>query len=406
MADQAQGSVTTSIDDLVKYIDEHGETDSFTLAKDLGVSEPVIETWANVLEKANIVKISYKVGKMYIAKAIASKEEEESIRKTSELKRSTLESEAVAQTQMLNEIGTRIDAFRKYMLDVENIYKEKAGNIKEVMDRINAYENELSGVRAKIAENQAYIDSVKNGLEASLSALGEKANVLSTMANNPVYIDAEKLLQDLVTKANYEKKASEELAKEIDARLESFRKLMLETSEAARKEAKQLDTLISQLEDQIASYKQAMANYSKDADKLKHQIAADSQRLVDEFSKAAQRASALQKAAQQDADKLESMLNEIKQRFPEIAQLSDSLASINRDLEKASKEKEELAKELQELSQQLQALKALSEAEIGKKAEGVHNAEERAGKASQRLKKLGKSVDEIDEKIKKLGKGK
>lgn len=62
-------NVTTSIDDLVKYINEHGETDSFSLSQALGVSEAIIEVWAGALEKAKLMRVLYKRGKMYLAPA-------------------------------------------------------------------------------------------------------------------------------------------------------------------------------------------------------------------------------------------------------------------------------------------------------------------------------------------------
>ncbi len=60
-------SITTSIDDLVKYLNEHGETESSALAGTLGVSEAVIEAWAGALEKAKMTKVIYKRGRMYLA---------------------------------------------------------------------------------------------------------------------------------------------------------------------------------------------------------------------------------------------------------------------------------------------------------------------------------------------------
>ena len=54
MADQ---DITTSIDDLVKYLTAHGETESSELAKALGVSENIIGKWTDVLEKAKVVKM-------------------------------------------------------------------------------------------------------------------------------------------------------------------------------------------------------------------------------------------------------------------------------------------------------------------------------------------------------------
>ncbi len=66
-------NITTSIDALMKYLSEHGETESGELAKALNVNESIIETWADVLEKAKITKITYKVGKMYVSLATSGK---------------------------------------------------------------------------------------------------------------------------------------------------------------------------------------------------------------------------------------------------------------------------------------------------------------------------------------------
>jgi hypothetical protein len=64
MADQ---NINTSIDDLVRYLKEHGETESSELARMLNAQESMIEMWAGVLEKAKVTKITYKGGKMYVS---------------------------------------------------------------------------------------------------------------------------------------------------------------------------------------------------------------------------------------------------------------------------------------------------------------------------------------------------
>src|SRR5271157_3411176 len=101
--------ITTCIDDLVKYLNEHGESDANALANALNVSESIISTWADVLEKARIVKINYKLGKMFISPMAMTKEGVEVARKTVEVKKGVAETELVAQINMINQINTRLD---------------------------------------------------------------------------------------------------------------------------------------------------------------------------------------------------------------------------------------------------------------------------------------------------------
>ena len=68
-------SITTCIDDLIKYLNEHGETDSKSLASALNVSEEMVNAWVYVLEEAHAVKIDYKLDKMFISSVSVMKDD-------------------------------------------------------------------------------------------------------------------------------------------------------------------------------------------------------------------------------------------------------------------------------------------------------------------------------------------
>jgi DNA-binding transcriptional ArsR family regulator len=65
--------VKTSIDKLIDYLNEHGETDSDSLVSALKIDESTLSMWANVLEEAHVVKVEYKFAKMYMSLTIPSK---------------------------------------------------------------------------------------------------------------------------------------------------------------------------------------------------------------------------------------------------------------------------------------------------------------------------------------------
>ena len=60
------GEVKTSIDALLDLIKSRGLVDVSVAASELGIAGAVAEQWAKVLEENNLVKISYRVGKMYV----------------------------------------------------------------------------------------------------------------------------------------------------------------------------------------------------------------------------------------------------------------------------------------------------------------------------------------------------
>ncbi|MGA3020708.1 MAG: hypothetical protein ABSD68_02045 [Candidatus Micrarchaeales archaeon] len=84
-------TITTCIDDLIKYLNEHGETDSKSLASALNVSEEMINAWADALEEAHAIKIDYKLDKMFISSTTEMKEEDRVADKMTEEEKKLIE---------------------------------------------------------------------------------------------------------------------------------------------------------------------------------------------------------------------------------------------------------------------------------------------------------------------------
>ena len=69
----ADKSIETSVDRLVAYLKKNGETEVSFLSANLGIGEDTMTDLVKILEKANIVKITYKLGKMYVTPADSMK---------------------------------------------------------------------------------------------------------------------------------------------------------------------------------------------------------------------------------------------------------------------------------------------------------------------------------------------
>ena len=94
--------ITTPRDHLVKYLEEHGETESYVLANRLNVAEAIIRYWSNALEQAEMVKVVHKSGRMFLSSTKSGAES----------------GEPKAQPNRMNKART---GFGKFMNNVDNI---------------------------------------------------------------------------------------------------------------------------------------------------------------------------------------------------------------------------------------------------------------------------------------------
>ncbi|MEM3781447.1 MAG: hypothetical protein QXT43_00590 [Candidatus Micrarchaeaceae archaeon] len=405
MADQNQAGqpVTTSIDDLVKYLGEHGETDSIKLSRDLNVTEPIIETWANVLEKSNIVHISYKVGRMYVSKAAATPEEETAIKNRVAQKQGILEDELAVQARLISDITEQIDQFKKYMGEVDRVYRERAGEIKKVMDTINAYNDELNKLQGNIGAGVEYISKLRSELDSGLSQLGEKSAALDSIAKGSGAAEAQRLVDDMNAKMSLARQELSDMRGMLEKQLDSQRKRFLELEEEIRRESRALESLIGQMKKEILDYNASLSNYSKEAESIRSKVNSGSKRLVDEAAKTEQQAMSIYGAAQKQANALASLLLDIKNKFPEVSKLSDTLSDINKSIASAEAEKNQLASEIQQLSLQLKSLSASKTESLASKDSKLGDIEPKVKEIANRSNKLKKESDKIRDKAKRLG---
>ncbi len=230
MADQPQNNeipnqaLTTSIDDLVNYLNAHGETESTVLSHDLKVPEAIIETWASILEKANIVKISYRSGKMFISKFAATPQEAATINKELEEKRATLLNDVEVQTEQLNEMANEIEGFKKLLSSLEATYKSKAGDIKQVTDKVEAYASELEKINLRISKGIESINKLRSNLEVGIIELNSKVKVLDDLTSGSGIADAQKLIEDINSKLSYGMQETESMRKAFEKQIAEERR--------------------------------------------------------------------------------------------------------------------------------------------------------------------------------------
>jgi chromosome segregation ATPase len=394
--------ITTSIDDLVKYLNEHGESDANTLANALNVGENIISTWADVLEKARLVKINYKLGKMFVSPMAMTKEGAEVAKKTIEVKKGVAETELVAQINMINQINTRLDEFKRYVTGAEGAFRSKAGEIKEVIDQIDKLGLQVDGSYKKLRDKKNYIDALSQRLDKETQKLEQKAKAVEIMGGRDA--ESRSVILDVKAKLDDAEDRIKTLNKNFDVTLEENRKGFAELFEGIRIENRALRDMIAQQEKQIQDYASFLTSYKKESDAIKRQAAKDRIKMLDDIAKASDETRKVYGTAENDVNEVRRKLFEMKSQFGGYADLSDKLNGIKNSINSISKQKDELQKQLEEIREQLRTIELLDESKIAQKEIDMEKAEKKMADTNKKAETLKKDEDKIRSDIDEIAK--
>ncbi len=402
MADE---QITTSIDELLKYVTEHGDTESTVLIAALGISQKTLEEWADILEKANILKITYRVGKMFLSPVSQSKEAIDMAKRSAEMKELTIKEEIGTHINALDAMEKKIETFTRFVSGSERIFKNKAGDIKTSLDRIDKLSDEANKNYKGLEEKKAFIDTIATKLEKELEELNKKSEEIGKLSATSETTAA--INNDIRVKISAADAIINNLIAKYDETIKSQRKELTDIRDSVKEDIKNMTDSSKGMESQIDKYNKLLQEYKKDAANAKLNAEKESKKLLDDAAKMKGDVDRMISSADSEVKKLNSTLEAIKKEFGGLADINDKLNDIKKRLEESSKEKESIKKELLVLSKQLQALKSSSSKNRIKQEDKEAKLDNMAAKSEEisiKLKKHGKSMSNIEEDINNLSK--
>ncbi|MCL5239004.1 MAG: hypothetical protein M1286_00825 [Candidatus Marsarchaeota archaeon] len=399
MADQP---LTTSIDDLVKYVNEHGETDSTTLASALKVGENIIETWADVLEKAQIVKINYKLGKMFVSPKTITKEGAEVAKKTVEMKRGVAETELATQVSMINQINTKLDEFKRYVSSAEGAFKTKAGQIKENLDQIDKLSSQVDSAYRKLKEKKDTIDRLSATLDKEAAALEEKAGKAQSVTGADS--DPQRVINDISAKLEDSESRLKALRSNVNSTMEQSRNEFSQLLNGIKDENKALREMLSQREKELHDYESFLKSYGQQSDSVKRQAAKERTKMIDDIANATEDTRRVYSVAEKQITDVKKSLSDMKSQFGGFADLSDKLNGIKSSIDSISRQKDELLKEIEQLQEQTRALSVVEDSKVAEKSVKMRQVDEKMTSTKKKVSQLDMQTDEIKKGIDDMAK--
>lgn len=398
----AEPLTTTSIDALVEYLKDHGETDSATLAHALGVSDTLIGEWANVLEKSNIVKISYRAAKMYIAPLAISKEGVSTLEHNIEIKKENIINEVNTQLTAINQLNERLDSLNKFVAGGEAIFKRKLGPLKQQLDELHNVSKEAEKRYEDIKKSKNDVDKIAETLNKEISGLKERAEGIEHFELSSS--EAERLLEDMNKRLKLMEAISDDTKKKSEEAINDYRKRIDEVANEIKEEIAALRENILANERVLNDDKRISEEYKRNALKLKKELDTTSSNALDVAEKRKQEIDRYYGLAEKSYNDLTVKLSELKKEVGDITTVDDTLRKVQSTIDEANKKKEELANELNKILNEAKAINALAKEDIVSNDKKVEDLSKDVSKTSSEIKALDDKVSDVNNDIGSLSK--
>ncbi|MEM3227871.1 MAG: hypothetical protein QXK65_02915 [Candidatus Micrarchaeaceae archaeon] len=405
--------IKTSIDSLMDFIKNKGAAiDISEAATSLGITESIAEQWAKVLEEANLIKISYRVGKMFVEPVQLSAAETKIVTTKIDTRRDMLEEEVSVQLKQLDKIGDIIDAAKISASNAEEVFKQKApemqqrlNELNKVYENVNAQYNYIESASKKIDEIN---DRINKGLSSTLSKI-EMYSSLDVVKNieevqskiGEALRSAGEVNGELNTVLKERDKAIDDIRKGLNAQIESLKKQLdsaiSDLNQRVKLAVEQVKEEERELEAQESALKKAsqeMAQFNKEKAEYEKEINGAKAAFNDQYSTRKQEMSRNIAAFENELKGFNAKIEEMKSAFGDVANIFDSINTAKKELAEASEKLSSAKADAQELYEMVKALSVATSMAPDKKLKELNDL-------SNRSQELGHKIDSIKEGITK-----
>lgn len=343
MADQ---EIKTGIDALVAYLNEHGETNVSVIATALGVGESAVLEWANVLEKANVIMVSHRSGKLYLAPMTSTSKATKEVKQAEQSRTEEMISSDIAA---VDQISADLDEFTRALGKIDELFNTKYKNAKLMLDKLNSIDANMAKVSKDIEGRTNYIKNVSEKSQEQFEAAQRHLANLSNFSldtNNAKAVSQE--LKDLL-KA-YEKNTSD-LSKGLDLVIYQYRKNALNFAKNIKEKHRQLVEVMSFDQKQIREYERLNQDYKREQAQLKRETDNINKRVLEEIARGKTELSKLIELSKVQLNSISPKVEEIRTDLGSLAVLNSQLMGLRGDLDSLTKQRDALLNELKKMQQ-------------------------------------------------------
>lgn len=399
------GEVKTTIDALLDIIKSKGLVDISAAAATLGIAAPVAEQWAKVLEENNLVKISYRVGKMFVEPMSVSKGDIKLVTAKIETRRDMLEEEVSVQLEQINKIGDIIEAAKISAGNAETIFKQKAPEEQQMLNELNRVYNNVEKQYAEIEDAKKKVEETNDRINKSLTDTLSKIAAYSSSDIVKNIEETRERMSAAIKSVSEVNAAANSIIKQKDKAFEDIRKKFAEQVAAEKaqmdKEFKDINNRLqvsldqvkieeNKIREQNSSLRAAtegLETFNKEKAAMEKELNAARVHFNDQYLVRRQE---LEKNLSLFDDKMKtfySKVKEMKDAFGDVANIFDSIEGAKKDLAEVTTKLASAKVQAQGLQEALKTLSS-SDMPVGQSADAVD-------KIARDIKGLNATIDDV-----------
>lgn len=213
----ADDQVKTSIDSLLDLIKAKGKSDINTISAAVGIAPSIVENWVKILEKGGMVKVTYELGKMYVAPGGAETGSKELGKRVS-VQEEILDTEFESKLLELKKISDMVNELKSAMLVANKTYAEKLPDLQQKLNEINRIYEQVNRENAVAEKLREQLEGTYDSVNSRVSGLMDKIKYLDSqnLGGLPSAIRSE---QDLVAQARGYQNKLESMKRDMIKRL-------------------------------------------------------------------------------------------------------------------------------------------------------------------------------------------
>ena len=322
----------TGVDRLVSLIQEKKRISVPEAAKELGVSQIVVEEWADFLEEEGIISIDYKFATTWLIEKKLKKEEIEKKVKEFHGKKDIIVRKSESLLSFLDKEGEDITKIRNEFKNIREGIHSELGNVKKELSELERYEELKNKVDNQIKiHDKIFADKIKEIDGQIVRAQKKYTDLLRGIGAEEKIIKTERLKTDSIKKI-------EEALKQKIKRIEG-------TIDKVKQKIKSEDIHIEDLESHIKKLKKLAEDTKETIDLQKKKImpmAKESReyekRVIQSQKEILKKVFERSKIIKRDINKSKMLSDKFNKFFEKRMETSDLIEKINSDRNNIRKE--------------------------------------------------------------------
>ena len=361
--------ISTGVDSFIRLLRDSKKIELSEAAVKLGLSKDMLEEWAYVLEEQGLVKIDYKLTKMYLIWIAKSKIELAD--KAAEIKdrKSSMERETETQLERVIALGKQLDSLRKEFGRVSEAFEIKMGGVKRRLEELNEVKRAKEDIAFRMNKlSQEHDEKLKqmdlalkklearrtNLLESHSQIMGKLGEVDSRITELvKIKKSAESNIGSFtkqIEKAEGDANTAIKKLQKAQEELKAEKAKMQEVSTAIDTELKKNEAAQKKLFKELESVKSEVTQMEKKAAEIKAEADKKAKDLNAQEAALKKKSGAALAAFDAEAKKLDELTKDFEERIK-------TREAFYKELDKLAETKNALLDELKELKKDLDELR-------------------------------------------------